>query len=94
MSWEGVIEIVMVVIMAIAFSPATPWLRRNRVNLPKPLDKLIGFNVVWSSHRLFVIIYTLLIIHSMKLYLTHEWYKKTVIPLLKFSFFLGELFIL
>lgn len=80
-SWEGITGIVMVVLMTIAFTLATPWFRRNRVNLPKPLNKLTGFNAFWYSHHLFVIVYTLLIIHGIKLYLTHEWYKKTVIPL-------------
>lgn len=76
-SWEGITGIVMVVLMAIAFTLATPWFRRNRVNLPKPFNKLTGFNAFWYSHHLFVIVYTLLIIHGIKLYLTHEWYKKT-----------------
>ncbi|KAI3455192.1 hypothetical protein Pfo_011855 [Paulownia fortunei] len=75
--WEGVSGIVMVVLMAIAFTLASPWFRRNKVNLPKPLNKLTGFNAFWYSHHLFIIVYTLLIIHGIKLYLTHEWYKKT-----------------
>lgn len=77
-SWEGITGIVMVVLMAIAFTLATPWFRRNRVNLPKPFNIITGFNAFWYSHHLFVIVYTLLIIHGIKLYLTHEWYKKTV----------------
>ncbi|KAL4559836.1 hypothetical protein LXL04_031982 [Taraxacum kok-saghyz] len=36
-----------------------------------------GFNAFWYSHHLFVIVYTLLIVHSINLYLTKEWYKKT-----------------
>lgn len=76
--WEGVTGIVMVVLMAIAFTLASPWFRRNRVDLPKPLDKLAGFNAFWYSHHLFIIVYTLLVIHGIKLYLTHEWYKKSV----------------
>lgn len=79
-SWEGITGIVMVVLMAIAFTLATPWFRRNRVNLPKPFNKITGFNAFWYSHHLFVIVYTLLIIHGIKLYLTKEWYKKTVSP--------------
>ncbi|KAL8456913.1 hypothetical protein ACS0TY_034124 [Phlomoides rotata] len=75
--WEGVTGIIMVVLMAIAFTLASPWFRRNRINLPKPLDKLTGFNAFWYSHHLFVIVYAALIIHGIKLYLTHEWYKKT-----------------
>ncbi|KAL2242796.1 UNVERIFIED_CONTAM: Respiratory burst oxidase protein C [Sesamum indicum] len=75
--WEGVTGIVMVVLMAIAFTLASPWFRRGRVNLPKPLNKLTGFNAFWYSHHLFVVVYALLIIHGIKLYLTHDWYKKT-----------------
>ncbi|XP_059641419.1 respiratory burst oxidase homolog protein C-like isoform X2 [Cornus florida] len=74
---EGVTGIVMVVLMAIAFALASPWLRRGKLNLPKPLKKLTGFNAFWYSHHLFVIVYALLIVHGIKLYLTHEWYKKT-----------------
>lgn len=77
---EGVTGIVMVVLMAIAFTLATPWFRRNKLNLPKPLKKLTGFNAFWYSHHLFVIVYTLLIIHGIYLYLTKKWYQKTVRP--------------
>ncbi|KAD4385907.1 hypothetical protein E3N88_26076 [Mikania micrantha] len=73
----GYTGIIMVVLMAIAFTLATPWLRRGRLNLPKPLKKLTGFNAFWYSHHLFVIVYTMLIVHSIKIYLTKEWYKKT-----------------
>ncbi|KAI9176921.1 hypothetical protein LWI28_008722 [Acer negundo] len=76
-SVEGITGIVMVVLMAIAFTLAAPWFRRNRLSLPKPLKKLTGFNAFWYSHHLFVIVYTLLIIHGYYLYLTHKWYKKT-----------------
>ncbi|XP_052176111.1 respiratory burst oxidase homolog protein C-like [Diospyros lotus] len=76
-SFEGISGIIMVVLMAIAFTLATPWFRRGRVNLPRPLNKLTGFNAFWYSHHLFVIVYALLIAHGMKLYLTHKWYKKT-----------------
>lgn len=75
---EGVTGIIMVVLMTIAFTLATPWLRRGRLNLPNFLKKFTGFNAFWYSHHLFVIVYTLLIIHGIRLYLTHEWYKKTV----------------
>lgn len=77
-SVEGVTGIVMVVLMATAFTLATPWFRRNRLNLPKFLKKLTGFNAFWYSHHLFIIVYTLLIVHGHYLYLTHKWYKKTV----------------
>ncbi|KAL7114367.1 hypothetical protein ACP275_04G116900 [Erythranthe tilingii] len=75
--WEGVTGILMVILMAISFTLASPWFRRNRVKLPKPLNKITGFNAFWYSHHLFIIVYTLLIIHGIKLYLTHQWYKKT-----------------
>lgn len=76
---EGWTGIVMVVLMAIAFTLAMPWFRRGRLNLPKPLKRLTGFNAFWYSHHLFVIVYILLIIHGIFLYLSHKWYKKTVI---------------
>lgn len=74
---EGVTGIIMVVLMVIAFTLATPWFRRNKLNLPKPLKRLTGFNAFWYSHHLFIIVYTLLIVHGIKLYLTKKWYQKT-----------------
>ncbi|GMJ05922.1 ROOT HAIR DEFECTIVE 2, RESPIRATORY BURST OXIDASE HOMOLOG C [Hibiscus trionum] len=74
---EGITGVVMVVLMAIAFTLAAPCFRRGRMNLPKPLKKLTGFNAFWYSHHLFVIVYTLLIVHGIKLFLTKKWYKKT-----------------
>ncbi|KAL7616631.1 hypothetical protein Lser_V15G01198 [Lactuca serriola] len=74
---EGYTGIIMLVLMMIAFTLATPWLRRNRLKLPLVLKKVTGFNAFWYTHHLFVIVYTLLIVHGIKLYLTKEWYKKT-----------------
>lgn len=74
---EGVTGILMLVLMAIAFTLAMPWFRRSKINVPGPLKKLTGFNAFWYSHHLFVIVYTLLIVHGIKLYLAHDWYKKT-----------------
>ncbi|XVF54815.1 hypothetical protein PTKIN_Ptkin05aG0212100 [Pterospermum kingtungense] len=76
---EGVTGIVMVVLMAIAFTLAAPCLRRGNMKLPKPkpLNKLTGFNAFWYSHHLFVVVYTLLFVHGIKLVLTKKWYKKT-----------------
>ncbi|KAK9278776.1 hypothetical protein L1049_028354 [Liquidambar formosana] len=74
---EGVTGIVILVLMAIAFTLATPWFRRSKLNLPKPVKKLTGFNAFWYSHHLFIIVYCLLIVHGVHLYLTKEWYKKT-----------------
>nr|AWK57836.1 NADPH oxidase [Aquilaria sinensis] len=74
---EGVTGVLMVIFMIIAFTLATRWFRRNLVKLPKPFDRLTGFNAFWYSHHLFVIVYILLIIHGLFLYLVHEWYRKT-----------------
>ena len=79
-SWEGVTGIIMVLLMAIAFTLANPRFRRGRANLPKHLKNLTGFNAFWYSHHLFVVVYALLVVHGIKLYLTKEWYKKTVSP--------------
>ncbi|KAG4391513.1 hypothetical protein GLYMA_05G198700v4 [Glycine max] len=76
-SWEGVTGIIIVVLMAIAFTLANPRFRRGRAKLPKPFNKFTGFNAFWYSHHLFVIVYALLVVHGIKLYLTKEWYKKT-----------------
>ncbi|KAK9117763.1 hypothetical protein Sjap_016710 [Stephania japonica] len=74
---EGVTGVVMVILMVIAFTLATPWFRRNKVKLPKPFNKLTGFNMFWYSHHLFVIVYVLLVVHGIYLYITKDWYKKT-----------------
>ncbi|KAF5734224.1 respiratory burst oxidase G [Tripterygium wilfordii] len=75
---EGVTGILMVICMAIAFTLATRWFRRSLIKLPRPFDRLTGFNAFWYSHHLFVIVYILLIIHGTFLYLVHRWYTKTV----------------
>ncbi|XP_030960173.1 respiratory burst oxidase homolog protein B-like [Quercus lobata] len=72
--WTGV---VMVVLMAIAYTLAQPWFRRNRLNLPKTIKKLTGFNAFWYSHHSFVIVYILLLVHGYYLYFSKEWHKKT-----------------
>ncbi|KAJ8772061.1 hypothetical protein K2173_027238 [Erythroxylum novogranatense] len=87
---EGWTGVVMVVLMGIAFILAQPWFRRNRLNLPKPLRKLTGFNAFWYSHHLFVIVYALFIVHGYYLYLSKKWYKKTTwmylaIPILLYA---------
>lgn len=74
---EGVTGILMVILMTIAFTLATRWFRRSLVKLPKPFDRLTGFNAFWYSHHLFVIVYILLIIHGTFLYFVHKWYQKT-----------------
>lgn len=75
---EGVTGVLMVLCMLVAFTLATRWFRRSLVRLPKPFDRLTGFNAFWYSHHLFIIVYVLLIIHGQFLYLIHHWYLKTV----------------
>ncbi|KAG9444772.1 hypothetical protein H6P81_016112 [Aristolochia fimbriata] len=77
---EGWTGIVMVVLMAISYTLAQPWFRRNKAvkRLPKLLKKLTGFNAFWYSHHLFLIVYVLFVIHGFYLYLTNKWYEKTV----------------
>ncbi|PON71166.1 Respiratory burst oxidase [Parasponia andersonii] len=87
---EGWTGIIMVVLMAIAFILAQRSLRRNRLNLPRILKRLTGFNAFWYSHHLFVIVYVLLVIHGYYLYLSRKWYKKTtwmylVVPILFYA---------
>ncbi|XP_075659674.1 respiratory burst oxidase homolog protein B-like [Castanea sativa] len=72
--WTGM---VMAVLMAIAYTLAQPWFRRNKLNLPKTIKKLTGFNAFWYSHHLFVIVYILLLVHGYYLYFSKEWHKKT-----------------
>ncbi|KAJ0266187.1 Respiratory burst oxidase protein A [Hirschfeldia incana] len=76
-SVEGVTGIAMVILMTIAFTLATPWFRRNKLKLPGPLKKITGFNAFWYSHHLFVIVYSLLVVHGYYVYLIKEWSKKT-----------------
>ncbi|KAK1374861.1 respiratory burst oxidase-like [Heracleum sosnowskyi] len=73
----GVTGVIMVILMSIAFVLATKWFRRSLVKLPKPWDRLTGFNAFYYSHHLFVIVYVLLVIHGLFLYLVHKWYYKT-----------------
>lgn len=79
----------MVICMIIAFTLATRWFRRSLVKLPKPFDKLTGFNAFWYSHHLFIVVYLALIVHGQCLYLIHDWYRKTVRFYL-FSLFSGH----
>ncbi|KAK5812230.1 hypothetical protein PVK06_027651 [Gossypium arboreum] len=74
---EGVTGILMIICMAIAFILATRWFRRNLIKLPKPFDRITGFNAFWYSHHLFIVVYILLVIHGVFLYLVHIWYRKT-----------------
>lgn len=74
---EGITGIIMVILMIIAFTLATHWFRRNVLKLPRPFNRMTGFNAFWYSHHLFVIVYILLVIHGVFLYLVHKWYLKT-----------------
>ncbi|MCO5555448.1 hypothetical protein L7F22_008993 [Adiantum nelumboides] len=74
---EGVTGLLMVVLMFFAFLLASKWFRRNQLKLPWPLHRMTGFNAFWYSHHLFTIVYVLLIVHSLFLYLTHDWRQKT-----------------
>ncbi|CAH8295699.1 unnamed protein product [Eruca vesicaria subsp. sativa] len=77
-SVEVVTGTVMVILMTITFTLATSWFRRNKLNsLPKPLKKITGFNAFWYTHHLFVIVYTLLVVHGYYVYLIKTWYRKT-----------------
>ncbi|KAI4364919.1 hypothetical protein MLD38_020950 [Melastoma candidum] len=87
---EGITGILMLILMVVAFTLATRWFRRSLVKLPKPFDRITGFNAFWYSHHLFVIVYVLLIIHGVFLYLVHKWYLKTTwmflaVPLLLYG---------
>lgn len=72
----------MVVLMGIAFALATKWPRRRSPVLPVSLRRVTGYNTFWYSHHLFVLVYALLIIHSMFLFLTDKLMEKTVTPFL------------
>ncbi|XP_021754263.1 respiratory burst oxidase homolog protein A-like [Chenopodium quinoa] len=74
---EGITGLIMVVLMAIAFTLATRYFRRGDIKLPKPFDRLTGYNAFWYSHHCLVIVYICLLIHGIELYLVHKWYKKT-----------------
>ncbi|RWW02392.1 hypothetical protein GW17_00034520, partial [Ensete ventricosum] len=77
-SVPGVTGILMIIIMAFSFTLATHSFRRSVVKLPPPLHHLAGFNAFWYAHHLLAVVYVLLIVHSYFLFLTKEWYKKTV----------------
>ncbi|XP_047322291.1 putative respiratory burst oxidase homolog protein H [Impatiens glandulifera] len=77
-SIPGVTGILMVIIMSFVFTLATHSFRKNVDKLPWPLNYLGGFNAFWYAHHLLILVYVLFIIHGYFLFLTHEWYKKTV----------------
>ncbi|KAE8683952.1 respiratory burst oxidase-like protein A-like isoform X2 [Hibiscus syriacus] len=69
--------ITMVILMMIAFTLATNWPRRRSPALPRSIRKFTGYNTFWYSHHLFVLVYALLIVHSMFLFLTDNLSEKT-----------------
>lgn len=77
LSLEVMTGIVMVVLMGFAYLLANHALRRNIVKLPWPFHRLTGFNAFWYSHHLFLVVYGILIIHSLYLFLAHDWTQKT-----------------
>lgn len=77
-SIEGVTGIIMTLLMIYSFTLATHSFRRNIVKLPGPFHILAGFNAFWYAHHLLAVVYILLLIHGYFLFLTLEWWKKTV----------------
>jgi respiratory burst oxidase len=75
---EGVTGVIMVVLMAIAYTLAHPWFRRGKLSEGNPLRRLSGFNMFWYSHHLFVIVYVAFVVHGVCLYINRTWYKQTV----------------
>ncbi|ERN06474.1 hypothetical protein AMTR_s00058p00013380, partial [Amborella trichopoda] len=69
--------ICMVAMMVAAFLTATQLPRRNPAALPWPFRRITGFNVFWYSHHLFILVYALLIVHSMLLFFTKDNMEKT-----------------
>ncbi|PON36881.1 Respiratory burst oxidase [Parasponia andersonii] len=76
-SIPGVTGIIMILLMAFAFTLALNSFRRNVIKLPWPFNHLAGFNSFWYVHHLLVVVYVLLVIHGYFLFLTHDWTKKT-----------------
>ncbi|RLN00196.1 hypothetical protein C2845_PM06G30550 [Panicum miliaceum] len=66
---EGVTGVIMVVLMAVAYTLAHPWFRRGKLSEGNPLRRLSGFNMFWYSHHLFVIVYIAFIVHGTWMYL-------------------------
>ncbi|XP_015075147.1 respiratory burst oxidase homolog protein E-like isoform X1 [Solanum pennellii] len=74
---EGITGISMVILMTIAFIPATRRFRRSVPKLTTPLNRLTGFNAFWYSHHLLAFVYILLLLHGTFLFFVHKWYQKT-----------------
>ncbi|KAF3453946.1 hypothetical protein FNV43_RR04387 [Rhamnella rubrinervis] len=76
-STVGVTGIIMVILMAIAFTLALHSFRKSVIKLPWPFHHLAGFNAFWYAHHLLILVYILLVMHAYFMFLTKEWYKKT-----------------
>ncbi|XP_021716253.1 putative respiratory burst oxidase homolog protein H [Chenopodium quinoa] len=76
-SIPGMTGIIMILLMAFAFTLATHSFRRNVIKLPWPFLHLAGFNAFWYAHHLLFVVYILLIVHGYFLFLTKEWFNKT-----------------
>ncbi|KAM7496661.1 hypothetical protein LguiA_021075 [Lonicera macranthoides] len=90
MTIPGITGVIMVILMAFAFTLATHSFRRNVIKLPEPFDRMAGFNSFWYAHHLLVIVYICLILHGFFLVFPKVWYKRTtwmylVVPLLLYS---------
>ena len=77
-SVPGVTGILMILLMAFAFTLALNSFRKSVNKFPKPFHHLAGFNSFWYVHHLLALVYVLLVIHGYFLFLTHDWTKKTV----------------
>lgn len=77
-SIPGITGILMTTLMVFIFTLATDSFRKNVIKLPPPLHHLAGFNAFWYAHHLLVLVYILLVLHGYLIFLTREWYRKTV----------------
>ncbi|PON84170.1 Respiratory burst oxidase [Trema orientale] len=89
-SIPGVTGILMILLMAFAFTLALNSFRKSIVKLPWPFHHLAGFNSFWYVHHLLALVYVLLVIHGYFLFLTHGWSKKTtwmyiIVPILFYA---------
>ncbi|PHT53009.1 Respiratory burst oxidase -like protein A [Capsicum baccatum] len=73
---EGVTGLIMIILMAIAFTLSMRWFRQSLIALPKPFDRFTIFNAFWYLHHLLVIVYILLVYGTFLLFV-HKWYSKT-----------------
>lgn len=70
--------VALTLIMAVSFTLATHYFRRNIVKLPGVFHRLAGFNSFWYAHHFLILAYVLLILHGYYLIFPKPWYQKTV----------------